>query len=236
MSMSLAPLHSASVRRTVLLPLLALDALLIAQHAVLYVLQDLGWINGLPRRLDITQEGSVSEILNLGKWLVISMLLLVLWVRSKMSTALGFAVVFAVVAADDLLMLHERNGSALVRQLGLEGMLGLRAQDMGELLVWGLLGIIVVGAVLLGHLAANAAGRRVGRALLGFLGLLVLFAVGFDMLHSLFASVRGMNFLLGMVEDGGETIIGSLCLAFCAALLASVPRAKPSADYPVAAE
>lgn len=231
------PARLAPVRRWVLLPLLALDVLLISQHAVLYVLHDLGRVSGLPQLLDITQEGSVSEFLNWGKWLVISLLLLVLWTRTKMSTALGFAVAFAVIAADDILMLHEGKGSALVSQLGLEDRLGLRAQDMGELLVYALLGTIVAGAILLGLLAADAGGRRVGRVLLAFLASLVFFAVGFDMLHALLANVRGLNFLLGMIEDGGEMIVGSLCLAFCAGLLALAPRAEPAAaHYPIAAE
>lgn len=145
-----------------------------------------------------------------------------------MSTALGFAVAFAVIAADDILMLHEGKGSALVGHLGLEGQLGLRAQDMGELLVYGLLGIIVAGAVLRGLLVADAAGRRVVQALLAFLGSLVFFAVGFDMMHTLLANVRGLNFVLSMIENGGEMIIGALCLAFCASLLTSLPRAKPA--------
>ena len=231
MSMSLVPPRSGSVRRWVLFPLLALDVLLIGQHAILYVLHDLGRISGVPQWLDITEEGSVSEYLNWGKWLAISLLLLVLWAHNRMSTALGFAVAFAVIAADDILMMHEKQGSTLIGYLGLEDRLGLRAQDMGELLVYALLGIIVVGAVLLGLLAANADGRRVGRALLAFLGLLVFFAVGLDMLHALLANVRGLNFLLGLMEDGGEMIVGSLCLAFCAALLAPMQRVELSVGY-----
>lgn len=223
MGVVLARQASASVRSVVLLPLLALDAVLIGQHGLLHILHDLDRIEAVPQQLDVNQDRSFAELLNWGKWLGISALLLAVWARSRMPAALGFAVAFALVAADDILSLHESQGAVLVWHLGLESAAGLDAQDLGELLVWAALGAVAVGSVLLGFLASDAAGRRVGRTLLAFLGTLVLFAVGFDMLHALFDAVRGANFLLGVVEDGGEMIVGSLCLAFCATLLMVPP-------------
>ena len=202
--------------------LVAMDLHLIGQYVVLYHLHGLGRLTYIPLRLDIGHDLSLSELLNWGKWLGISLVLFILWAQSRMPTALGFALAFAIVAADDILSLHERGGAALVLWLGLESILGLRAQDVGEVLIWASLAAVIVLAVLISLRVADPSGWRVGQRLLAFLGALVMFGVVVDMVHALLVDNAYANLLLGLVEDGGEMITGSLCLAYCLAQVTSL--------------
>lgn len=217
---------AATVGWWLLMPLLALDLLLIGQHLAIRVLHDLGLAAPLPRWASIGEDRSLSEVLNWAKWVGIALLLLAVWARTRLPVALGFAVAFAMVALDDILSLHEGLGAVLAGRLGLGEVAGLRGQDLGELLVWSAMGVVVVGAVVLGLHASDRLGRQVGRPLLSFLGALLVFAVGFDMVHAVASHLRGLNLLIGTVEDGGEMVVGSLCLAYCAALLVSRARLR----------
>lgn len=200
--------------------LLVTDVALIGVYIALEGLEHVGYFDIAPRLFDISFDQSVSEYLNQAKWVSIVILLLVFWARTRMATALGFAVVFAVVAADDILFLHETVGALLVERFGLGAIAGLRAHDTGELIVWSCLGIVVVAAFALGFRAADAAGRRVGRTLLAFLGALIFCGIGLDMLQIFFWDVGGVKQVLGLLEDGGEMVIGSVCVAYCLALVA----------------
>ena len=208
--------------------LIVTDVALLGIYVGVEALEHSGRIEVAPRILDIGFDYSLSEYLNQAKWVSIGILLLILWMRSGMATALSFAIVFATVAADDIFRLHETVGALLVESLGLGAIAGLRAHDSGELLVWSFFGIIVVVAIALGFRRADAAGQRVGWTMILFLGVLIVFAVGFDMLQIVFWEVGGVKQVLGLVEDGGEMIVGSICVAYCAALtVRTSPRDGP---------
>jgi hypothetical protein len=195
--------------------LVTLDLALIGLHGLLGVSKRMRMIDDIPRWLDIGTDWSVSEFLNNGKWLAITLLLLLLWYRTRMTTAAGYSVVFAVILVNEVLHLHGKGGTAIAAWLSIGGLAGFRGQDLGELIFWAGLGVAIIFAVGLSHWAAGMDGRRIGRVLLLFVGALVTFAVGIDMLHSSLSWRFRAKPIVGLIEDGGEMITGSLCLAWC---------------------
>lgn len=216
--MLMASLDRTSPVRWLMGFLIVTDVALLGIYIGVEAMEHSGRFEVAPRILDIGFDYSLSEYLNQAKWVSIGILLLLLWMRSGMAMALSFAIVFAIVAADDIFLLHETIGALLVERLGLGPIAGLRAQDSGELLVWSFFGIIVVLAITVGFRRSDAAGQRVGRTMILFLGMLIVFAVGFDMLQIVFWDVDGVKQVLGLIEDGGEMIVGSVCVAYCAAI------------------
>jgi hypothetical protein len=104
----------------------------------------------------------------------------------------------------------ERLGFLLAEDLGLRAHFGLRGQDVGELLASAGVGLLFLPSLALAYWRA---GRAVRRTLLDFallLAVLVFFAVGVDMLHSI-VGPRGFWYQsFGVLEDGGELVTLSL--------------------------
>lgn len=147
--------------------------------------------------------------------------LVVLGRRRSRPVLYAWAATFALILLDDQMMVHERGGRILVRLLGSPTeILGVRAQDIGELAVWGGLALLPLLAVVVLHRLSDAPTRRVSAALGVLLGALVLFGVVFDQLHSMFLDglpVAGP--IAGTFEDGGELAVMAVLAAFVVGLL-----------------
>jgi len=118
-------------------------------------------------------------------------------------------------------------------------MLGLRSRDFGELLVWAALGVPVLTLFAIAGLSRS---DRYWRHLPYFavcVAGLIGAGVGVDMIHSVFAGLFGpgpLDFALGMLEDGGEMLLGSLVCSYALAALAGTEawqRVPPVADRAV---
>ncbi len=204
----------APVWKTILV-LLLLDGLIIGMY-VFYGMQQLLFDAGeMPHIWRISEDFSASEIFNYLKWLAICGLLAIVFMRTRIVLFAAFSFVFLLVLLDDMLQLHERGGAILVDDLGLSSFLGLRAQDYGELLVWGMLGLCALAALIIGFLNSPAHSRPFGSYFLVILCGLVATAMGLDMVNvvvgageaSLFNKV--MTGFITIAEDGGEMIVGS---------------------------
>ncbi len=126
--------------------------------------------------------------------------------RSSVYAAWSFG--FAVLFADDFFRIHEDLGGWLVVYGHVEPMAGLRAQDIGELVILGV-GAVVVGALLLvSLLRSSGVDRRNWFTLFGWLGVLAVFAVGIDQLHALLVpSISpSVSAALALTETAGELL------------------------------
>jgi hypothetical protein len=124
---------------------------------------------------------------------------------------LAFIAIFAFVLVDDALQLHEEFGVHIAAALDLQPSLGLRARDPGELLVWILAGIPLLGAAVFAIVGSAEEDRRNGILLIAGLTVLALFAVVADMAHVVLRmAFQGANDLITLIEDGGEQITLSL--------------------------
>jgi hypothetical protein len=197
--------------------LLLVDAALILLH-VLHELRDMEVIGGrawlASQLLLLSEDRGYGEIWGYAKALAATAGLLALCWRSRAPVfgALGFT--FAVIVLDDSLMIHEVFGHRLATALAFEPSFGLEAQDLGELMVWAMLGVVVVAALAVGFWRSNRRARATAAIYFGFFAALVFFAVGVDMLHiALSDAFPGAHRLWPLAEEGGELVTLSLICA-----------------------
>lgn len=150
---------------------------------------------------------------------------------SRASTVyIAWAAILATIAADDYFMIHERVGEFLVRTLDLSGVLGLRGQDLGELLVWSIfaaaLGALVLGA----HLRSPWRARRDSLVFLALTVFLAAFGVVLDMVNIALHDVVGDGALTVTthLETGGELVAMTFLLLWSVHVLV---RERCRADH-----
>ncbi|MBM9593841.1 hypothetical protein [Roseitranquillus sediminis] len=215
---------SEAVLFRVLTVLVAIDAILILGYvgAGLYSMSASDRV--IPPVLDLTLDWSAGEVFSYGKWAAAAVLLARAFRQTRIPLLLALAFMFAVLLADDMLMVHERLGAVLGAALDLDERIGLmRGQDLGEILVWGVLGTAVGLALAWGFLWTERRHWGVGAAFVGMLALLVLCGGVADM--AAIAAIFALDGVpkavvvgaLHVIEDGGEMILASLGCAAAAA-------------------
>jgi hypothetical protein len=134
---------------------------------------------------------------------------------------IGWAVLFGMILIDDLAQVHERLGLLW----GGEGRwLGLRRQDVGELLALGLIGGVAVIGPLLATWLGGPRVRGFARAMLAPLGLLIFSGVVVDFIHEhqWIAARPALHAGMVLLEDFGEHL--ALTWAVLAAAAWSIRR------------
>ena len=180
----------------------------------------------------LTTEGGWPERWGYAQQAATALLLVTVAVLRRRWLFAAWAAVFAMALADDALQLHERLGRRLAERWELpQGVLGLRAQDLGELAVWGLLAVVPLTVVVVLHLRADRRTRREGLAVAAVVALYALLGIGADQLHVLFGDGPHAG-ALTVLEDGGELVALSLAVAVAVLLAArgrQAQRARSSA-------
>lgn len=123
----------------------------------------------------------------------------------------AWSAVFAVLLADDYLMLHERMGKVVFVTFGIPHPY---SQPFGELGWLGGVGLVLVTAVALGHRFATPGWRAASRVLVVLLGLLVLCGVVIDAVHAFVPNVKPWNVIFIVLEDGGELLLLAVVVTF----------------------
>ncbi|GGK46745.1 hypothetical protein [Salinarimonas ramus] len=225
-----ATLARDPVARRFAIILLAVNAILLGLHLATETmrfmgLRDIGWVERHPFALD--REGGYAEVFNVVQAATTSGLLGLIYLRSRARIFFLWAIVFAVVVADDALMLHERGGRILVDHDLVPSWGTLRGQDFGELATWGVMAALV-GIVLLWARRApgDQLSRAFGRLFLVLFIALVGCAIGVDMLHSSLRHSRWLEHGLAFLEDGGEMVTIALACAL-AFTIHRAGRAEP---------
>ncbi|MGH7392265.1 MAG: hypothetical protein ACREM3_22825, partial [Candidatus Rokuibacteriota bacterium] len=93
----------------------------------------------------------------------------VLVVRHRALVHVGWLAGFAYLLADDAFSIHETGGAHAVAALGLGPAFGLRAKDLGELIVTAIAGTAVLAILGLGYWRSDDGGRALSRRLFGLL-------------------------------------------------------------------
>lgn len=181
---------------TLLTLLLVVDAIFMALHYIsIWGVSIWGvggvpapdWLNSARFRVDV--DWGYGEGFGYLKLLLVIGLLFHLRRRYGLS-AVVWSLVFSYVLLDDAFTVHEHDGALLTGRLMLTPSYGLRAQDVGELLVWGGVGIVLGGLVVVAYLRASEAERRFSAGLCLLFAVLVFFGASVDMAHSaLFGSL-----------------------------------------------
>ncbi len=173
-------------------------------------------------------DGGYAEQFGYLQQTAIALLLLVLAFQTRRAVFAAWGSVYAFALADDSLRLHENRGAWLADRLEArlwfpDGLLGLRANDLGEILVWGLLAVLPLAAVVLLHRRSDPVTRRTSLVLAALLAAYVVCGGVIDQVHVLVMDTP-IGDAVGTLEDGGELVALSLTVAYAAARVLSARR------------
>jgi hypothetical protein len=181
----------------------ALDLLFIA------VDRSFGVIDKSPVRFSVSRDGGYPELFQYVKEAGIGVTFALLYWRRHCGMYLVWSALFLYLMLDDALTIHEELGLFLSTRFEFPGVMGLRPQDLGELLVMGTVGTLSIGLLAVTYRQAVPSERRTILPLLALLGVLGLFGVGFDMV-AIAVDSRWIEFL----EDAGEMLVISAILGY----------------------
>lgn len=159
-------------------------------------------------------DGSHAEILGHIQMVLASVFLFFVAVARRIGVYLAWSAVMAAIVVDDMLQIHERGGEVLVRELGLPGYGGLRPQDTGELLVWGVLAGVIGTGLVISHVRAPRPARRDSWGLFTAAVILVAFGVVLDQALILLAAESSVTVIQSaiLLETTGEVAAMGLLL------------------------
>ncbi len=199
-------------KRSILVLLISLDVLFIVLSLAHFAVDNIspnysGFL--LNSNLSVEKDGGYPEIFQYVKEVIIIVTFLLLFIRTHSAMYFSWVLVFSYLLLDDSLKLHERFGSLLSVYFDLTPLIGLRAQDFGELIASVIFGIILLIFVAVGYYLSNPIRRKISRNILFMLFGLAFFGVLVDMIHVVlkFSFVQR---IVGTLEDGGEMLIMSI--------------------------
>ncbi|MDH2328637.1 hypothetical protein QCN27_17435 [Cereibacter sp. SYSU M97828] len=215
-----------------------IDLALVALFLALRLMQGFDMIPRIPPRLDIFSDTGLPERFNHAKWAGIAFLLLLTFHRLRVPALLAMSVLFLLILADDSMRLHERGSEALAILWPNMPTFGMTRAEAGEVTTWSLLGAVVVPILAWGFLSTPRDWwPRIRWPMLGFAGIL-FFAIGMDVAQQPLWFIDNQAIFywgklgLGLIEDTGEAVFGSLTLAYCIGLWHLHARASEPVHAP----
>jgi hypothetical protein len=222
--------------RTLLVAMILVDLGFVLLNILAVAAKKAALIAEVPELLKVTHDASLPEDFNYLKWAVIVIALTWLAVRDRWLPPLLWAVVFVMILLDDSLQLHEWIGHEISDKSGLPSNSLLYADDLGEILVFVIMGLVVAALAATLFTQKGAAARVISLRFSLIMVGLGFFGVGVDAVHQMVAHLVENTTLasllpqiLGLIEDGGEMIVGSIAVAITLAA-DPVHPAVPSAD------
>jgi hypothetical protein len=187
--------------------LLVFDLAFISTHLWLLSAQTL---QRFPQ-LNIELDQSLPEYFMYLKWLIAILAMAVAFDRAREPVYAAWCVLFIYILLDDALQVHEKFGAWITASLNLKSAFLLRGQDFGELAVYGAAGFLLLGPLAFCFfLSRDERARRFSRTLVVALMALIFFAIVVDMLHIVaWRLLPRMYQHVGVLEDGGEMVVGS---------------------------
>ncbi|WP_285101880.1 hypothetical protein [Promicromonospora sp. MEB111] len=169
-------------------------------------------------------ERSVPEVVGYVFTAWAAGLALYLAVAHRQAVLAAWGAVFAVLLADDYLMLHERMAKVVSANVTVPYPYG---QPVGEIVWLAFVGGVLLTAVTVSYRWAAPEWRASSRVLTALLALLVVCGVGIDAVHG-FTTNRGVwHVLLSSLEDGGEVLLLAVVVTFLYALAFCGHRSTP---------
>jgi hypothetical protein len=162
--------------------------------------------------LSVERDNSYPELYQWLKWFWIIILWLYVAKSKRSFSYIAWGLVFTYFLLDDALTIHENVGRQIADNLTLTPPLGLRLQDLGELAVWAVAGMILSLLVAWAYWRGSQAFKKMSRDMLLLIIILVFFGVVFDMVQMAVDLGDTVHFILGLLDDGGEMLVGSLIL------------------------
>ena len=191
-----------------LLLCLTTDAVLILMHLLhLYS----GVVPG-PYYSIATDRGFGESFQYIKGWIAVMLLLMA--IRTGGIAYACWGALFVLLAIDDLSAAREIAAGAISMELELAPIFGLRPRDVGELLIFAVVGAVLVMPIVLGQLFAGPHAKAFGRSMLLLLLAFGAFTVVFDVISGVARPHPTWNRMAAIVEEGGEMVVMSVIVAF----------------------
>lgn len=191
--------------KRLLVALLAVDLAAVALHVVTD--------GGFGPITSLDTDAGLGGVWGFGKALAAAWIARSVFRRTEITVYLVWAATFVTVALDDLAEIHENLGDSLATAVDLPAVAGLRGADLGELIVWAMLGLPLLLAIALTVGAADDRGRQDSLRFFVMMAALVFTAAGLDAIHMMTTADTTDVWAvtpLGVLEDGGELVVVSL--------------------------
>lgn len=140
---------------------------------------------------------------------IVALLLLITWKKRTWHYVIWMGV-FLCFLADDSLQIHERIGRSIAANLDFIPPLGLRLQDLGELAFSATVGSFLLIPLILAYMSGSRVFKKTSQDIFLLILLLIFFGIVVDMGHIAINLGRKVEFILGVIEDGGEMLTVSL--------------------------
>jgi hypothetical protein len=163
----------------------------------------------LPWQLNVSEEGSFGEWFEYALTALAAGWMAGLWRRERAPVYVAAALAFTWLTLDNALGLHEAGGHVLAPLLA--GVAGERAADLGELLVFAFVAVVLVAMLRVGVRASGIAPSARMLCAMAAVAVGALFGVAMDFSAHLVDLGPAMGLVLDSVEDMGELLM--LCLA-----------------------
>ncbi len=143
-------------------------------------------------------------------WIALALILVA--IRAANGLYAGWAVLFGFLLVDDLFAARERLGKLIGFEFEFGRVLGLRPQDLGELIIIGLAMLVLGIPIAVDYFRGDFRARSFWRSMVPLLVALAAFGVLFDAIHVALRSDPSWDVIFGTIEEGGEMIVMSLIL------------------------
>ncbi|HRQ23588.1 MAG TPA: hypothetical protein PLF42_09215 [Anaerolineales bacterium] len=160
----------------------------------------------------VKRDLGYSEFFQYTKFLWIIILLIHIIRKTKVLEYLAWVAVFAYFLADDSFQIHENIGGSIADNLDFVAPFNLRLQDIGELAVFGIAGMILLALLAWAYWRGTQTFRNISKDLLILVVIMAFFGIVID------AAEIGVDLglfikeTLGLIDDGGEMIVVSVML------------------------
>lgn len=170
----------------------------------------------------IWRDRGPAEFYQYVKYLWVAALLLIIFFVRKKFIFLVYALLFGYFLADDFFEIHETLGASIAKQFSFVMPFGLRRQDLGELMVYAVVGGIFFSLVALFYFNSDLYTKKVSKIMIALVFLLAFFGIILDMISMMFSDAWVSAFF-NFLEDAGEMLVMSIITWF-------VYRLNPSSD------
>ena len=128
----------ANSRLFLLMSLVCIDLGFIGLHFYNSLIPDEQW----SPLFSLVNDDSIAELFQYIKWFVIAVLFILIASKRSTFNYFAWALVFTYFLLDDALEIHEKVGGYLIQNANFTAPFGLRLQDVGELSVSAVAGIV----------------------------------------------------------------------------------------------
>lgn len=161
----------------------------------------------------LSRDNGYAEFFQYTKFLWIILLLFGVFVRTKSPGYLAWASLFLYFLADDAFKLHENYGRVIARNLDFIPPMSVRLQDVGELIVTAIAGVIIFPLLILAFWRGSQLFRKVALDFALLLAALVFVGVAVDLVHEAIGAEGFLDqIVFRVLEEGGEMVVTSFIL------------------------